>query len=313
MIIKIFKRFYSITYLKNKPTKNIFIGYQNKDILKKIFKDSIFFDPTILTPFNFKILAHSVWIFFSNLFTEPKKLNFPISQFIFIYFLLAYIKVNKVRKITFLNHYDKIINSILPFLKDTKVYLLEHSLNLTSFKNSKATIFTNCFSLRNEKKEDSKVIELGSLKILYYLEKFNCWDICNEEYQRPKKKEIFYISTLSGYFWNYLKFFKYNSYNDLSNVDHFLNSIDPLKVIKDNNDLLKMRFLDNLMLLGIIKKLENQGYKISVISRNNSNMNKEILSKEKEFYQNNFKNLNFYEFSEEKNINSFLRKEIMYI
>ena len=47
MIIKIFKRFYSITYLKNKPIKNIFIGYQNKDILKKIFKDSIFFDPTI--------------------------------------------------------------------------------------------------------------------------------------------------------------------------------------------------------------------------------------------------------------------------
>ena len=88
MIIKIFKRFYSITYLKNKPTKNIFIGYQNKDILKKIFKDSIFFDPTILTPFNFKNTCTQCLDFFSNLL-QNRKIKFSYLTVYFYLFLTS--------------------------------------------------------------------------------------------------------------------------------------------------------------------------------------------------------------------------------
>ena len=62
------------------------------------------------------------------------------------------------------------------------------------------------------------------------------------------------------------------------------------------------------MLLGIIKKLENNGYKITVIGRNNSYLSKEMFTKEKDFYQKNFDSVNFCEFSEEKKY-EFLFKE----
>ncbi len=295
---KIHKHLFSFTYLKNEPVKYIFIGYQNRNVLKKLFKDCLFFDPFELTPFNIKIFYKSMWIFFSNLFTNPKKLNIPISHYTFIFFLLAYIKINKIRKITFLNHYDKIINSILPFLKEVDVYVIEHSLNFNVNRNTRTKFFTNCISLRSEK-EDESVIGLGSIKLLYYLEKLNRWNVCTQEYRNFFEKEIIYISTLSGYFWNYAKYYNYNLNFDLSKIEIFLESIDSLKILKDNNDLLKMRFLDNLKLLGVIKKLENLGYKISIIARNLSTENHDLLIKEKKFYEKNFKNIDFYELNEE--------------
>ena len=45
IFLKILKHLKSFTFIKNKKKKCIFIGYQDKLILKQIFKDSLFFDP----------------------------------------------------------------------------------------------------------------------------------------------------------------------------------------------------------------------------------------------------------------------------
>ena len=131
------------------------------------------------------------------------------------------------------------------------------------------------------------------------MEKLKKWNIIEQEYKNSNK-EIIYISTLSGYFWKYSNFFNYDSNCDLSKIQNFLGKINPLKEIQNNNDLLKMRFLDNLVILGILKNLERLNYKISIIGRNIESGNKDLLYKEKEFYRNNFNQINFYELNKEQ-------------
>lgn len=293
------KKFYqhlcSFSYLKNKTNNCIFVGYQNKEILKKIFKKSLYFDPLLKTPFNLNILLNSILIFFTNVFFNFKKLNFPKSQFIFIFFLLAYIRINKIKKVIFLNHYDKISKSLIPFLKNIQIYFVEHSLNFKMINDYKIKKLSNCCSLKNKKISNGNLIEIGSIKLLYYLNKFKKWDCNIKNYAKNENLELVYISTTSGYFWNYAKSFNYDL--NLFKIDSFLRSVKPLQRLENNNDLLKVRFLDNLMVLNIIKKLENSGLNISVINRN-THGNSELFKKEKNFYKENFKKINFYEFDE---------------